>query len=73
MIAKGIIAAATELNLRTPLVVRLQGNTLSHHLLTVFTAYTGNNQKKARAMIEASGLKMIPVEDFNSAAKTVSL
>ena len=23
-------------------------------------------------MIEASGLKMIPVEDFNSAAKTVS-
>ena len=39
MIAKGIIAAATELNLRTPLVVRLQGNnTLSLNMLTVFTA-----------------------------------
>ena len=31
----------------------------------------GNRQKKAKAMIEASGLKMIAVEDFDLAARTV--
>jgi succinyl-CoA synthetase beta subunit len=55
MIAKGIIAAATEMDLKLPLVVRLQGN----------------NQMKAKAMIEASNLRMLAVEDFNTAAKTV--
>lgn len=54
-IAKGIIAAAKESNLRIPIVVRLQGN----------------NQKKANALIDASGLKMIGVDDFDKAAKTV--
>ena len=33
----------------------------------------GNRQKKAKAMIEASGLKMIAVEDFDLAAKTVHI
>ena len=32
---------------------------------------SGNRQKKAKAMIEASGLKMIAVEDFDLAARTV--
>ena len=32
----------------------------------------GNRQKKAKAMIEASGLKMIAVEDFDLAARTVT-
>ena len=32
----------------------------------------GNRQKKANALIEASGLRMIAVEDFDKAAKTVS-
>lgn len=54
-IAKGIIAAAQESNLTTPIVVRLQGN----------------RQKKANALIEASGLRMIAVEDFDKAAQTV--
>lgn len=31
----------------------------------------GNNQKKANAMISGSNLKMLPVEDFNIAARTV--
>ena len=33
----------------------------------------GNRQKKAKAMIEASGLKMIAVEDFDLAARTVRM
>lgn len=32
----------------------------------------GNNQKKAKTIIEACQHKMIAVEDFNDAAKTVS-
>lgn len=54
-IAKGIIAAAHEIDIKAPLVVRLQGN----------------RQKKAKSLIEASGLRMIPVEDFDKAAETV--
>ena len=34
--------------------------------------YLGNNQKKANALIEGSGLKMLGVDDFDQAAKTVS-
>ena len=33
----------------------------------------GNRQKKANALIEGSGLKMIGVDDFDKAAKTVSI
>ena len=38
----------------------------------IFTIYAGNRQKKANALIEASGLRMIAVEDFDKAAQTVS-
>ena len=86
MIAKAIIAAATEMNLKIPLVVRLQGlllvgckfpPSLLHLSLPPFfslalTLSLGNNQKKARALLESSGQKMLAVEDFDSAAKTVS-
>jgi len=54
-IAKGIVAAAHEINIRTPIVIRLQGN----------------RQKKAKSLIEASGLRMLAVEDFDKAAQTV--
>lgn len=74
-IAKGIIAAAKESNLKIPIVVRLQGrnfppNDLDERLLFPFI---GNRQRKASALIEGSGLKMIGVEDFDKAAKTVSI
>lgn len=39
--------------------------------MEIVLLYTGNRQKKAKAMIEASGLKMIAVEDFDMAARTV--
>jgi len=41
-------------------------------LLFVSGKCVGNNQKKANALIEASGLKMIGIDDFDRAAKTVS-
>ena len=73
MIAKGIIAAATELNLKIPLVVRLQGILYYTVLLTVQVLFIaiGNNQNKAKALIDVSNLRMLAVEDFDVATKTV--
>merc|ERR1712088_598528 len=53
VIAEGIIAAARELNLSTPIVVRLQGT----------------NVDEAKVMIGSSGLKILPVSDFEEAAR----
>merc|ERR1712045_898916 len=53
VIAEGIIAAARELNLTTPIVVRLQGT----------------NVDEAKVMIGSSGLKILPVSDFEEAAR----
>merc|ERR1712088_883139 len=53
VIAEGIIAAARELNLSTPIVVRLQGT----------------NVYEAKVMIGSSGLKILPVSDFEEAAR----
>lgn len=84
-IAKGIIAAAQEIEIKAPLVVRLQGTPLHFHLsctthLAVHcsNAYLlcaiplGNRQKVAKELIKASGLRMIAIEDFDKAAETVS-
>lgn len=102
-IAKGIVAAANEINIRTPIVIRLQGIQLYHklanariiqcfqiqfyvcvsvswsfafcvdRLYVVIFVNVGNNQKKAKALIESSGLRMLAVEDFDKAAQTVRL
>merc|ERR1712117_533327 len=48
VIAEGIIAAARELNLTTPIVVRLQGT----------------NVDEAKVMIGSSGLKILPVDNL---------
>lgn len=104
-IAKGIVAAANEINIRTPIVIRLQGIQLYHELanariiqyfqiqfyvcasvswsfvfcvdrlyVVIFVIiHVGNNQKKAKALIESSGLRMLAVEDFDKAAQTVRL
>merc|ERR1712158_23067 len=53
VIAEGIIAAARELNLSTPIVVRLQGT----------------NVDEAKVMIGSSGLKLIPVDNLDEAAR----
>merc|ERR1712001_727696 len=53
VIAEGIIAAARELNLATPIVVRLQGT----------------NVNEAKVMIGSSGLKILPVDNLDEAAR----
>merc|ERR1712141_480715 len=53
VIAEGIIAAARELNLSTPIVVRLQGT----------------NVNEAKAMMASSGMKLIPVDNLDEAAR----
>merc|ERR1739846_203383 len=53
VIAEGIIAAAKELSLATPIVVRLQGT----------------NVDEAKVMIGSSGLKILPVDNLEEAAR----
>ncbi len=55
VIAEGIIAAAKEIHLQVPLVVRLQGT----------------NVDKGRELLNQSGLKIIAEDDFEGAAQTV--
>merc|ERR1712156_727276 len=53
VIAEGIIAAAQELKLATPIVVRLQGTKVD----------------EAKIMIGSSGLKILPINDLDEAAR----
>jgi len=53
LIAEGVVAAANELGLEVPLVVRLQGN----------------NAAEGRAILEASGLNITPVETLREAGE----
>merc|ERR1712149_73573 len=53
VIAEGIIAAARELKLMTPIVVRLQGT----------------NVDETKVMIGSSGLKILPVDNLDEAAR----
>ena len=53
VIAEGIVAAAKELNLRTPIIVRLQGTMVD----------------EARALIAKSGLKLLTQDNLDEAAK----
>merc|ERR1711872_518431 len=53
VIAEGIIAAARELNLTTPIVVRLQGTMVD----------------EAKVLIASSGLKILPCSDLEEAAR----
>ncbi len=55
VIAEGIIAAAKELNLAVPLVVRLEGT----------------NVEKGKQILAQSGLKIIPADGLTDAAKKV--
>jgi succinyl-CoA synthetase beta subunit len=53
IIAEGIIAAAKEMNITVPLVVRLQGT----------------NVEKGKELLAKSGLKITPADDLNDAAQ----
>ena len=53
VVAEGIVAAAKQVGLSLPLVVRLQGN----------------NFEAGRATLAASGLKIFPAQDLTEAAQ----
>jgi succinyl-CoA synthetase beta subunit len=53
VIAKGIIDAADEINLKKPIVIRLQGT----------------NVEQAQAMIEAAPFRMVVADDLDDAAE----
>ena len=55
VIAEGVIAAAKELSLKVPLVVRLEGT----------------NVEQGKAILAKSGLKITPADDLADAAKKV--
>jgi succinyl-CoA synthetase beta subunit len=55
IIAEGIIAAARELELKVPLVVRLEGT----------------NVEKGKQILASSGLKITAADDLTDAAKKV--
>jgi succinyl-CoA synthetase beta subunit len=55
LIAEGIVAAAKEMHIHVPLVVRLQGT----------------NGEKGRSILSDSGLSITSVEDFSTAAETI--
>ena len=55
VIAEGVIAAAKELGIKVPLVVRLEGT----------------NVDKGKEMLANSGLEITPADDFSDAAKKV--
>jgi succinyl-CoA synthetase beta subunit len=55
IIAEGVIAAAREVGLKIPLVVRLEGT----------------HVEKGRELLAKSGLKIIPAEGLTDAAKKV--
>ena len=56
IIADGIVAAAKEVNLSVPLVVRLEGT---------------NVDQKARRSSPARGLPIVPADDLGDAAKKI--
>jgi succinyl-CoA synthetase beta subunit len=55
IIAEGIVAAAREVDLKVPLVVRLEGT----------------NVKKGKAILAESGLPIIAADDLGDAAKKI--
>lgn len=56
IIAEGVIAAAREMDLKVPLVVRLEGT----------------NVELGKKILQASGLKIIPADDLADAAKKIT-
>ena len=55
IIAEGIVAAAREMDIKVPLVVRLEGT----------------NVEEGKAILASSGLAIIPAEDLGDAAKKI--
>ena len=55
IIAEGVVAAAKEMNINVPLVVRL----------------SGTNSEKGKKILDSSGLKIISANDLSDAAEKI--
>ena len=55
ILAQGVVDAAKEINISVPLVVRL----------------AGTNFKEGKEILKKSGLKIIPAENLDDAAKNI--
>ena len=55
IIAEGIVAAAREMDIKVPLVVRLEGT----------------NVEEGKAILADSGLAIVPADDLGDAAKKI--
>lgn len=71
VIAEGIIAAAKELNMKTPIVCRLQvcvKKIISHFICYIIYTQKGTNVNEAKQLIQQSKLKILPRDDLDEAA-----
>lgn len=73
VIAEGIIAAAKDLNLNLPIVVRLQVSckwiiVSCIRYIYIYFRLQGTNVKEARELIRNSGLKILARDDLDKAA-----
>jgi succinyl-CoA synthetase beta subunit len=55
VIAEGVIAAVKDVGLKVPLVVRLEGT----------------NVKEGKAILDQSGLDIVPADDLDDAAQKI--
>jgi len=84
VIAEGIIAATKELSLKIPVVVRLQVQYTSYFtsnydslelqlqskiLFFYIFYFQGTNVDEAKALIANAGLKIVPIDDLDEAAR----
>jgi len=77
VIAEGIIAAAQELNLKTPIIARLQVSSFIHSFLisyleqsiNVSSCDQGTNVDDAKVLIASSGMKILPCDNLDEAAR----
>ena len=69
VIAEGIIAAARELDLATPIVVRLQGTMVDEAKVLIKNERKNIIVSFKKVLIASSGLKILPVSDFEEAAR----
>lgn len=75
VIANGIIAAAKELKLTIPIVVRLQGNRiwLWRFRLYIWLGYVGTRVDDAKAIIANSQFKILACDDLDDGARLVRI
>ena len=73
VIAEGIIIAANELKLRTPIICRLQVIKFTNLFLKTFAKFQqtvqGTNVDEAKVLIANSGLKILPCDNLDEAAR----